>query len=176
MKLKANVLDEKAMLRTITRLSHEILEKNKGADDIVLAGILSRGVPLAQMIADKINDIEGVKLPVATVDITMHRDDLTEDVSNIVAKTNINACIEGKVVVLVDDVLSTGRTVRAAIDAMLDIGRPRAIQLAVLIDRGHRELPIRPDYVGKNVPTSTKEIVKVHVMSLDDENSVNIYE
>lgn len=176
MQHKANVLDEKSMLRTLTRLAHEIIEKNKGADELVLAGILSRGVPLAELIADKIYDIEGIRLPVSKIDISLHRDDLTNDSENLIVKTDINVDIKGKVVILIDDVLFTGRTVRAALDAVMEVGRPKAIQLAVLVDRGHRELPIRPDYVGKNVPTSLKEIVKVSVASFDDSNSVDIYE
>ncbi len=177
MKLKATILDEKSMLRTITRLAHEIVERNKGVADVVLVGILSRGMPLAQLIAQKIETIEGIKVPVGSLDITFYRDDLTKKQDDAkVIKSDVNVPIADKTVILVDDVIFTGRTARAALDALVDIARPRAIQLAVLIDRGHRELPIRPDYVGKNVPTSLREIIKVKVDSIDQINGVDIYE
>ncbi len=172
---KVQLLDEKGIARSITRIAHEILEKNKGAKNLVLVGIKTRGVPLAQRLAEKINDIEEIKVPVGTLDITLYRDDLSEIQSSpVVHGSEIPDTIEGKIIVLVDDVLFTGRTVRAALDAIMDIGRPRAIQLAVLVDRGHRELPIRADYVGKNVPTSTSEVVKVKLVETDDENIVII--
>ncbi|SHJ60364.1 pyrimidine operon attenuation protein / uracil phosphoribosyltransferase [Clostridium cavendishii DSM 21758] len=177
MKLKALLMDEKAINRSLVRISHEIIEKNKGVEDIILVGIKRRGYPLAQRIANQIEKIEGIKIPVGSVDITLYRDDL----SNISEMPNINSTdietpIKGKKVILVDDVLFTGRTVRAAIDAVIDTGRPSGIQLAVLVDRGHKELPIRADFVGKNVPTSRDEIVKVQILEIDEEDSVKIYE
>lgn len=177
MKIKAKILDEKAMNRSITRLAHEIIERNKGIHDVVLIGIHTRGVPLAKKIADKIKQIENEDVLVGSLDITLYRDDLSKVGHNpVVSSTDIPFDIENKCVVLVDDVIFTGRTIRAAMDAIIDIGRPKNIQLAVLIDRGHRELPIRPDYVGKNVPTSKKEIIGVHVNEIDKENEVVIYE
>lgn len=176
MEFKACILDETAMMRSITRLAHEIIEKNKGVEYIALVGIYSRGLPLAKMIAERIYEIEGVRVPVGSVDISLYRDDLTplrEDAK--VSNTNIDFPINDKHVILVDDVIYTGRTVRAAMDALMDLGRPLTIQLAVLVDRGHRELPIRPDYVGKNVPTSKKEMIKVSVRDFDETNEVLIY-
>ncbi|WP_026476424.1 bifunctional pyr operon transcriptional regulator/uracil phosphoribosyltransferase PyrR [Alkaliphilus transvaalensis] len=172
---KVQVLDDKGIGRAITRIAHEILEKNKGAKDIILVGIKTRGVPLAKRLAEKITQIEEVQIPVGILDITLYRDDLSQ-INNdpVLHGSEIPVDIKGKVVVLVDDVLYTGRTVRAALDALIDIGRPRVIQLAVLVDRGHRELPIRADYVGKNVPTSTSEVVKVKFEEVDGENSVII--
>jgi len=167
------LLDEVAMNRAITRISHEILEKNKGTQDVVLVGIKTRGVPIAQRIAAKIKEFEGVEVEVGTLDITLYRDDLSKDQINpVVHGSNIPSSISDKTIVLVDDVLYTGRTARAALDALMDIGRPNIIQLAVLVDRGHRELPIRADYVGKNVPTSKSEIVKVKLIETDGENIV----
>lgn len=172
---KVQLLDEKGINRSITRIAHEILERNKGPKNIVLVGIKTRGVPLAKRLAAKINDIEETKVPVGTLDITLYRDDLSEiEEAPVVHGSEIPDSIEGKIIILVDDVLYTGRTVRAALDAIVDIGRPRAIQLAVLVDRGHRELPIRADFVGKNVPTSTSEVVKVKLVETDDENTVII--
>ncbi|MDK2918313.1 MAG: pyrimidine operon attenuation protein / uracil phosphoribosyltransferase [Candidatus Petromonas sp.] len=177
MKYKAKILNEKAINRSITRLSHEIIEKNKGVQDVVLIGIYTRGVPLAKRIASKIKQIENIEVPVGSLDITLYRDDLTSiDSYPVVKNPNITFDVNNKTVVLVDDVIFTGRTVRAALDAIVDIGRPKNIQLAVLIDRGHREFPIRPDYVGKNVPTSKKEVIKVHVDEVDNDNEVVIYE
>jgi len=177
MEFKARILDEKAMNRSLTRLAHEIIEKNKGVADVMLVGIRSRGVPLAKTIAEKIEMIEGDSVEVGSLDITLYRDDLTEiDKQAIVKGSDIQSDINGKIVVLVDDVVFTGRTVRAAMDALIDIGRPKSIQLAVLIDRGHREFPIRPDYVGKNVPSSSSEIIKVHLKELDNVNEVCIYQ
>lgn len=178
MELKACLLDEKAINRSLIRISHEIIEKNKGIEDIVLLGVKRRGYPIAERIKDNIMKIEGVELPVGYVDITRYRDDLkritTEDTS--VKSLEIGVDIKGKKVVLIDDVLYTCRTVRAAIDAIVDVGRPLSIQLAVLIDRGHKELPIRADFVGKNIPTSKSEIVKVSIKEIDEEDSVKIYE
>lgn len=172
---KAEIMDENGMLRAITRISHEIIEKNKGVDDIVLIGIQRRGVPLAKMIRNKIKEVEGKTVPVGILDITFYRDDLSMLSEHpIINGTEINFSIVNKKVILVDDVLYTGRTVRAAIDAVMDIGRPKVIQLAILIDRGHRELPIRADYVGKNVPTSKNELVSVKLFDIDKVNVVTI--
>ncbi|MGG7058661.1 bifunctional pyr operon transcriptional regulator/uracil phosphoribosyltransferase PyrR [Clostridium tertium] len=177
MKLKANLLDDKAIYRTLIRISHEIIEKNKGIDDVVLVGIKRRGYPIAERIAKNIENIEGVKVPVGSVDITLYRDDISEikDTPKV-NNSNLGVEIIGKKVILVDDVLYTCRTVRAAIDAIMDSGRPDQIQLAVLIDRGHKELPIRADYVGKNIPTSKNEIIAVEIEEIDGKDSVKIYE
>lgn len=177
MNLKASILDDKAMKRALARISHEIIEKNNGVEDIVLIGVKRRGIPLAQRIAKNIEEFEGVKVPVGSVDITLYRDDLTalnEDPN--INDDEIEVEIKDKKVIIVDDVVYTGRTVRASIDAIFHNGRPNMIQLAVMVDRGHRELPIRPDYVGKNIPTSHEEIVSVSVSELDGEDSVKIYE
>ncbi|MEF9952501.1 MAG: bifunctional pyr operon transcriptional regulator/uracil phosphoribosyltransferase PyrR [Clostridium sp.] len=177
MKVKAQLLDEKSINRALVRVSHEIIEKNKGVDDIVLVGIKTRGVPLAQRIASFIEKFEGTKVPIGTLDITLYRDDLTE--KDYIPKLNDSSMpvsLDNKIVILVDDVLYTGRTVRSALDAIIDIGRPKCVQLAILIDRGHRELPIRADYVGKNVPTSIEEIVKVELNDVDGEDKVTIGE
>ncbi len=172
---KTEIMDESAVSRAITRISHEIIEKNKGIENLVLIGIQRRGVPLAKRIADRIKSVENSEIPVGILDITLYRDDLSLlNEHPVINGTEINFDIANKKVVLVDDVIYTGRTVRAAIDAIMDINRPNMIQLAVLIDRGHRELPIRADYVGKNVPTSRNEIVHVNVLEIDGENSVTI--
>ncbi len=172
---KTEIMDESAISRAITRISHEIIEKNKGIENLVLIGIQRRGVPLARRIAEKIKSVENSEIPVGILDITLYRDDLSLlNEHPVINGTEINFDIVNKKVVLVDDVIYTGRTVRAAIDAIMDINRPQMIQLAVLIDRGHRELPIRADYVGKNVPTSRSEIVHVNVVEIDGENSVTI--
>lgn len=177
MKVKAVIMDEKSIDRAITRTAHEILEKNKGTEDLALLGIRTRGVPLAKRILDKIKEIEGVEIPLGILDITLYRDDLSTIAKlPVVNATQIGFDINDKRLVLIDDVLYTGRTIRAALDAIVDIGRPSAIQLMVLVDRGHRELPIRADYVGKNVPTSKKENVQVRLEEIDGENSVFIVE
>ncbi|RWZ60675.1 bifunctional pyr operon transcriptional regulator/uracil phosphoribosyltransferase PyrR [Halobacillus fulvus] len=179
MKPKATVLDDAAIRRALTRISHEIIEKNKGVEDLVLVGVKTRGVPIAKRIKKKIQEIEGVELPGGELDITLYRDDLTPQKQQHepeLKETNISADIDGKKVILVDDVLYTGRTVRAAMDALIDHGRPSQIQLAVLVDRGHRELPIRADFVGKNVPTSQGEIITVTLAETDDTDEVMIYE
>lgn len=177
MKVKAVIMDEKTIDRAVTRTAHEILERNKGTENLALLGIRTRGVPLARRILGKIKDIEGANLPLGILDITLYRDDLSTIAKlPIVNATQIDFDINDKKLVLIDDVLYTGRTVRAALDAIVDIGRPSAIQLMVLVDRGHRELPIRADYVGKNVPTSKKEIIKVNLKEVDGENSVLIVE
>ncbi|OON94832.1 MAG: bifunctional pyr operon transcriptional regulator/uracil phosphoribosyltransferase [Candidatus Epulonipiscium fishelsonii] len=161
------------MNRALTRISHEILESNKGAENLVLIGIETRGVPLAIKIAEKIKIIENVKVPVEKVNITYYRDDLVKKSENpIRGETHLEVDISNKKVILVDDVIFTGRTVRAAMDAIMDLGRPSCIQLATLIDRGHRELPIRPDYIGKNIPTAKTEIVHVRVKYADKVNQV----
>lgn len=174
MEIKANILDEKAISRAITRISHEIIEKNKGVDNIVILGIKTRGMPIAQRISKKIEDIEGVKVAVEEVDVSNYRDDVDRHRRHDEIQREVNLHVKDKVVVLVDDVLYTGRTVRSALDYIIDYGRPRSIQLAVLIDRGHRELPIRADYVGKNVPTSRNEQINVRLKETDTEDSVNI--
>jgi len=172
---KTEIMDESAITRAITRISHEIIEKNKGVENLVLMGIQRRGVPLARRIAEKIKDVENREILVGILDITLYRDDLSLlNEHPVINGTEINFDIANKKVVLVDDVIYTGRTVRAAIDAIMDINRPQMIQLAVLIDRGHRELPVRADYIGKNVPTSRNEIVHVNVMEIDGVNSVTI--
>jgi pyrimidine operon attenuation protein/uracil phosphoribosyltransferase len=161
--------------RALVRISHEIVEKQAGTDGLVLIGIQRRGVPLARRIGAALRDHEGVDLAVGALDITFYRDDLSMVASSPVVKgTDIGFDLNGRTVVLVDDVLYTGRTIRAAMDALVDFGRPQAIRLAVLVDRGHRELPIRADHVGKNVPTSREEVVRVHLAELDAEDGVDI--
>lgn len=170
---KTQIMDEAQMRRTVTRMAHEIIERNKGVDDVVLVGIRRRGEPIARMLAEAIERVEGAKLPVGTVDITFYRDDLTHLTRDPkLNRTDIPFPIENRTVVLVDDVLYTGRTARAALDALMDMGRARRIQLAVLIDRGHRELPIRADFAGKNVPTAVSEFVRVALADIDDETGV----
>ena len=163
--LRRVIMDETAIRRALTRIAHEILEKNKGVDNCIAIGIRTRGVYLAKRIADRIRDIEGVPLPVGELDVTSYRDDVTRHPPPVTPETILD--VQDKTVILFDDVLYTGRTVRAAMDALIDHGRPRMIQLAVLIDRGHRELPIRPDYVGKNVPTSKLEKIEVRLGEVD---------
>lgn len=177
MQEKAILLDDKSIQRALIRISHEIIEKNKGVESVVLLGIKTRGVPIARRIANYIESFEGIKVPVGTIDISFYRDDLTEKYSEPhVEKNKIEFDIKDKKVILVDDVIFTGRTVRAALDAVMDLGRPKSIQLAVLVDRGHRELPIRPDYVGKNVPTSLNEVIEVKLYETDGEDKVIIME
>ncbi len=174
---KAVILDSDGMRRALTRIAHEIIEKNKGVDNVALIGIRRRGVPLAERLAKKIAEIEGKEVPIGILDITLYRDDLTTITHQpVIHRTEIPFSINGRVVVLVDDVLFTGRTIRAALDAVIDLGRPEAIQLAVLVDRGHRELPIRADYIGKNVPTSKKEIISVYLTEFDKKEKVVIEE
>lgn len=175
MQIKANLLDEQAIARALTRIAHEIVERNKGVDDIYLVGIHRRGVPLAERIAKEIAQIEGKAIDVGFLDITFYRDDLSLLSANpIVEGTNVQCNLPETTIVLVDDVLYTGRTVRAAIDSLFDMGRPKQIQLAVLIDRGHRELPIRPDFIGKNVPTSKSERVEVEIKEIDGQDRVQL--
>ena len=172
---KAKIMDEVEIKRAISRIAHEIIEKNKGIDSILLIGIQRRGVPLAKRIAQEIAKVENKEIPVGILDITFYRDDLSMLSEHpIVNATDIGFNINDKIIILVDDVLYTGRTVRAAIDAIMDLGRPKMIQLATLIDRGHRELPIRADYVGKNVPTSKDELVNVMLSEIDGINKVVI--
>ncbi|KEF06963.1 MULTISPECIES: bifunctional pyr operon transcriptional regulator/uracil phosphoribosyltransferase PyrR [Streptomyces] len=167
------VLEGPDITRMLTRIAHEIVERAKGADDVVLLGIPTRGVFLARRLAAKLEEITGRPVPVGSLDITMYRDDLRLGPARALARTEIPGDgIEGRVVLLVDDVLFSGRTIRAALDALNDIGRPRAVQLAVLVDRGHRELPIRADYVGKNLPTSLRETVKVQLTEEDGRDAV----
>ncbi|GAA4875269.1 bifunctional pyr operon transcriptional regulator/uracil phosphoribosyltransferase PyrR [Kitasatospora terrestris] len=167
------VLDATDVARVVTRIAHEIVERAKGAEDVVLLGIHTRGVHLARRLRDKLNQITGREIPLGTLDITMYRDDLRLKPARALEHTEIPADgIDGKLVVLVDDVLFSGRTIRAALDALSDIGRPRAVQLAVLVDRGHRELPIRADYVGKNLPTSLREAVQVQLAENDGRDAV----
>jgi pyrimidine operon attenuation protein/uracil phosphoribosyltransferase len=175
---KAEIWNAEEIRRGLVRISHEIIESNRGTKNLVLVGIRRLGVPLAERIAKIIEEIEGVKVPLGTLDITLYRDDLSHGgyQQPVVQPTSLPFAIDDKVIVLVDDVLYTGRTVRAALDALIDYGRPKAIRLAVLLDRGHRELPIRADFVGKNVPTSHRENVKVQLMEEDGVDKVLIVE
>ena len=176
-KYKSKIIDEDGVRRAITRIAHEIIEKNKGTANLLLVGIRRRGVPLAERIQKCIDEFEGIKVPLGILDITLYRDDLSMiDFKPVVHETAIPVNIEGKTVILVDDVLYTGRTIRAALEAVMDMGRPGRVQLAVLIDRGHRELPIRADFVGKNLPTSRREIVAVRLREIDDEENVLLLE
>ncbi|MEH7415468.1 bifunctional pyr operon transcriptional regulator/uracil phosphoribosyltransferase PyrR [Neobacillus drentensis] len=176
---KALVLDEQAINRALTRIAHQIIEKNKGIEECVLVGIRTRGIYLAKRLASRIEEIEGNPIPVGEIDITLYRDDLTkktETLEPLVKGSDIPVEISDKKVILVDDVLYTGRTVRAGLDALMDIGRPASIQLAVLVDRGHRELPVRADYVGKNVPTSSDEKIVVQLTEVDNIDQVSIFD
>jgi len=168
------VMDSEEIRRSVTRIAHEIIEKNKGARDLAIIGIQSRGVPLAMRLAEQISQIEGTQVPVGSLNIALYRDDYATRPASAVGRTDIPFDITGKRVVLVDEVLFTGRTIRSALDALMDMGRPALIQLAVLVDRGHRELPIRADYVGRNLPTSLKESVEVHLTETDGEDVVLI--
>lgn len=175
MKYKAQILDGVALRRAMIRITHEIIERNGGVDDICILGIKSRGIPLAKILRDNIAQFEGKDVPLGSLDITLHRDDMPAEKKKIMAGNCHFPCdITDKTVILVDDVLYTGRTVRAAIESVFEYARPKAIQLAVLVDRGHRELPIRPDYVGKNVPTSKSEQIKVCLTDTDGEEGVFI--
>ncbi|HZA40874.1 MAG TPA: bifunctional pyr operon transcriptional regulator/uracil phosphoribosyltransferase PyrR [Actinomycetota bacterium] len=174
--VKTTVMTPEDIRRALTRISHEIVERNKGTDDLVIVGIRTRGAPLADRIASSIASFEGVDLPSGALDVTLYRDDVALRGPRSLESTTVPSDVDGRVVVLVDDVLYTGRTIRAAFDAVLDLGRPRSMSLAVLVDRGHRELPIRADHVGKNLPTSSDEIVKVHLTEIDGEDAVMIGE
>jgi pyrimidine operon attenuation protein/uracil phosphoribosyltransferase len=170
-------MDADRMSRALTRIAHEILERNRGLDDLALVGIRTRGVPLARRIARALKDINGDEVPTGALDITLYRDDLMRHAVGpqpLVRRTEIPFSIDDRKILLVDDVLYTGRTIRAALDALIDYGRPRAIQLVVLVDRGHRELPIKPDYVGKNLPTSLKQSVQVRLQEIDGTDEVVI--
>ncbi|MBM7618917.1 pyrimidine operon attenuation protein/uracil phosphoribosyltransferase [Bacillus tianshenii] len=176
---KAIILDEQAIRRALTRIAHEIIERNKGVEDSVLVGIKTRGIHLAKRLASRINEIEDKEIPVGELDITLYRDDLTtktQDNEPLVKGSDIPVSITNKKVILVDDVLFTGRTVRAGMDALMDFGRPSQIQLAVLVDRGHRELPIRADFVGKNIPTSSAEKIVVELSEIDLNDQVSIHD
>ncbi len=177
MKLKKEIMNAQDIDRVLSRMAHEIIEKNKGTDNLVLLGIRTLGVPLAQRIAKKIKETEEVSIDTGILDITLYRDDLST-LSNkpIVHQTEIKFNITGKKVVMVDDVLYTGRTIRAALDALIDLGRPKQIQLAILIDRGHRELPIRADYIGRNIPTSQDEVIKVNLKEENEEDNVLLFQ
>ncbi|GIM47501.1 bifunctional protein PyrR [Collibacillus ludicampi] len=177
LKMKTQLFDAEAIRRALTRIAHEIVEKNKGVEDLVIVGIRTRGIYLAERLAERIFQFEGQKIPVGSIDITLYRDDLQARAEQPeIYGSSIPVDIKDKCVVLVDDVLYTGRTVRAALDALIDIGRPKRIQLAVLVDRGHRELPIRPDYIGKNVPTSHSEVVAVHLSEVDGDDKILLLE
>ena len=165
------------MRRALTRIAHEILERNKGAENLALIGVHTRGIPIAARLADKLQELEGVAVPLGRLDITLYRDDLSEIAKQpIIRETEVPFDLARRRVVLVDDVLYTGRTVRAALDALIDLGRPEGIQLAVLVDRGHRELPIRADYVGKNLPTAKSEVVKVKLTETDGVDGVELWD
>lgn len=168
------LMDESDIDRALVRIAHEIIEANRGANDLAVVGIVTRGDTLARRIAQLIEEIEGVEIPVGSLDISLYRDDVSTRVVPQLASTNIPFNVDGRRIVLVDDVLYTGRTIRAALDAIIDFGRPAAIQLAVLVDRGHRELPIRADYVGKNVPSSRSEHIRLRLVEVDGESSVEI--
>ncbi|MGN9235191.1 bifunctional pyr operon transcriptional regulator/uracil phosphoribosyltransferase PyrR [Atopobiaceae bacterium HCP3S3_D6] len=175
-KPKAIVMDDKAMRRALTRIAHEIVEHNEGAEHMGLVGVVRRGVPLANILACEIEEIEGIKPPVGRLDISFYRDDVMRQISPVLHATDIPFEVEGTNIILVDDVLYTGRTVRSALDALMDFGRPRTVQLAVMVDRGHRELPIRADYVGKNVPSSHEESVRVKMADFDGYDAVEIWD
>lgn len=177
---RAKVMDAEEIRRALTRVAHEIVERNRGTEQVALVGIRTRGVPLARRLAAIIERVEGSRVPVGTLDVTLYRDDVFHrshsrpgpPAARVPGQTEIPFDIGGRRVILVDEVIFTGRTIRAALDALMDLGRPEAIQLAVLVDRGHRELPIRPDFVGKNLPTARREHVEVHLQEIDGEDAV----
>ena len=171
----AQIMDSDDIARSLRRIAHEIIERNHGAEDLILLGIPTRGVPLAYRLRNEMSEV-GAEIPIGTLDITMYRDDLRSQPTRALGPTVIPESIDGKIIVLVDDVLFSGRTIRAALEALSDIGRPQAVQLAVLVDRGHRELPIRADFVGKNLPTSRSERVMVTLSETDEYDSVRIEE
>ena len=177
MEFKTQIMDRAAVERTLVRIAHQIVEKNDGTEGLCLMGIRSRGVPLALRLAENIREIEGVEVPVGKLDISLYRDDLTPVADTpVVSRTEVPFSVEGKTVVLVDDVIFTTRTARAAMEAVIDLGRPARIQLFALINRGHAEFPIKPDFVGKNIPTSRSEVVCVRLEEFDGETGVSIYE
>lgn len=178
MKHKSLIMDESALGRTLKRISHEIIERNESVDNVCLIGIKTRGVPLAKRIAKIVGSLENIEIETGELDITLYRDDLPPEKSDNIRgnSSSVPFDVSGKTVILTDDVIYTGRTVRAALDAVMKLGRPAKIQLAVIVDRGHRELPIRADYVGKNIPTSRSEIVKVSLKEIDNIDSVDLME
>ena len=176
MEFKTALFDENMMMRVIRRISHEIIEKNENVKDICLVGIKTRGVPIAKRISDCIYNIENVRPPVGTLDISQHRDDIDKNLEEKIPLSDIDFPITDKNVILVDDVVHTGRTVRAALDAIMTFGRPARIQLAAIVDRGHRELPIRADFVGKNVPTSKTEVIRVSIKEIDGKDIIELFE
>ncbi len=177
MRFKAQVMTQQDVERTLIRLAHQIVEKNHGIDNVCLIGIKTRGIPLAQRLADLIEQFEGERLPVGELDISLYRDDLTKlNADPIISRTNVPFSVEEKRVVLVDDVIYTGRTARAALDALMSLGRPSKVQLCVLVDRGHTELPIKANFVGKNIPTSRSEVVAVNLAETDGITNVSILE
>ncbi len=173
--LRARVFEDRDLKRAVTRIAHEIVERNHGADDLVIVGLYTRGVAVAHRLAEAIASFEGVEVPVGTLDVSFYRDDIGLRPVSPLGPTEVPVDVTGRVVVLADDVLFTGRTARAALDALVDFGRPRAVQLAVLVDRGHRELPIRADYVGKNLPTKWDEDVRVHLAEVDGDDGIEIW-
>ena len=173
--LKAQIMSGQGMSRALTRIAHEIIERNEGASKIALVGIVRRGAAIAPLLANEIEKIEGVRPPVGTLDVSFYRDDVSRKIAPVEFGTDIPFGVDDRDIVLVDDVLYTGRTIRAALDALIDLGRPKTVQLAVMIDRGHRELPIRADYVGKNVPSSHEEDVRVTIAPYDEANAVEIW-
>jgi len=176
-RIKSQILTEEDLQRTIARLAHEIIEKNKGLLNVAIVGMRTRGVPLAQRIVRKLEEIESKKVPVGTLDVTLYRDDFRTKLKQpVVQVSDIPFSIDEKDIVLVDDVLFTGRTVRAALDALMDYGRPESIQLAIMVDRGHRELPIKADFIGRNVPTSVGEEIRVHMQEIDGDDGVFLVE
>ena len=174
---RASILTAEEMRRALTRIAHEILERNRGAEQLAIVGIHTRGIPLAERLIARLRELEGVEVPLGSLDITLYRDDLSEiALQPVIHRTEVPFDLAERRIVLVDDVLYTGRTVRAGLDALTDLGRPQGIQLAVLVDRGHRELPIRADYVGKNLPTARNEVVKVKLEETDGVDSVELWE
>ncbi|HEX2863548.1 MAG TPA: bifunctional pyr operon transcriptional regulator/uracil phosphoribosyltransferase PyrR [Deinococcales bacterium] len=177
MRFKNRVLESADIRRAVSRIAHEIVERNRGATDLAVVGIHTRGIPLAARVAARLSELEGLEVPTGKLDITLYRDDLSEvGLQPVVRRTEVPFDVTRKRIILVDDVLFTGRTARAGLDALIDLGRPANIQLAVLVDRGHRELPIRADYVGKNLPTSKQEVVKVKLAETDGEDAVELWE